>query len=33
MAQTKKKDRAAALGLSMDEFVDMYTKLHQIRAF
>ena len=33
MAQTKKKDRAAALGLSKDDIVDMYTKLHQIRAF
>lgn len=33
MAQTKKKDRAAALGLSKDDMVDMYTKLHQIRAF
>ena len=33
MAQTKKNDRAAALGLSKDDIVDMYTKLHQIRAF
>ena len=33
MAQTKTKDRAAALGLSKDDIVDMYTKLHQIRAF
>ena len=33
MAQTKNKDRAAALGLSKDDMVDMYTKLHQIRAF
>ena len=33
MAQTKKSDRAAALGLSKDDIVDMYTKLHQIRAF
>ena len=33
MAQTKKKDRPAALGLSKDDMVDMYTKLHQIRTF
>ena len=33
MAQTKRKDRAADLGLSKDDIVDMYTKLHQIRAF
>ena len=33
MAQTKNKDRAAALGLSKDDMGDMYTKLHQIRAF
>ena len=33
MAQTKSKDRAAALGLSKDDMMDMYTKLHQIRAF